>query len=149
VGLTVVMIVIFFFAAIGLATSGQPLSDQGALGLWAAVLGISLVLQWLYFAGLESSGWQGTIGKRLLRLIVTDLRGRRIGFGRATGRYFGKLLLVVGGWFVLFTQRRQGLHDLMASTLVVQRDHLSLITAPLEEAQPQASPGRAGEVLGA
>lgn len=31
----------------------------------------------LYFAFCEASVWQGTIGKRLLRLRVTDLAGRR------------------------------------------------------------------------
>jgi uncharacterized RDD family membrane protein YckC len=47
---------------------------------------------WLYFALSEQSRWQATIGKRLFRLIVTDLGGDRIGFGRAMLRTVIKLL---------------------------------------------------------
>ncbi len=34
-------------------------------GLWKIIL-IRIVLQWLYFALLESSAWQGTLGKKAL-----------------------------------------------------------------------------------
>jgi uncharacterized RDD family membrane protein YckC len=47
---------------------------------------------WLYFAWSEQSTWQGTIGKRVFRLIVTDVGGDRIGFGRAMLRTVIKLL---------------------------------------------------------
>jgi uncharacterized RDD family membrane protein YckC len=47
---------------------------------------------WLYFAWSEQSTWQATIGKRLVRLIVTDIGGERIGFGRAMLRTVIKLL---------------------------------------------------------
>jgi uncharacterized RDD family membrane protein YckC len=47
---------------------------------------------WLYFAWSEQSIWQATIGKRVFRLTVTDLRGDRIGFGRAMLRTVIKLL---------------------------------------------------------
>src|SRR5579864_9184015 len=43
---------------------------------------------WLYFAGMESSKFQATIGKQALRIKATDLHGQRLGFGRATGRHF-------------------------------------------------------------
>ena len=79
-------------------------------------------INWLYFALLESSSMQGTLGKKALGMIVTDLSGNRIGFGRATGRYFGKILsaiiLGIGFIMVAFTERKQGLHDLLANTLV-------------------------------
>jgi uncharacterized RDD family membrane protein YckC len=64
--------------------------DLTALGD-AVLVGLA-VLEWLYFAALESSAWQATVGKRTLGLQVTDLEGRRIGFGRATGRFFAKIL---------------------------------------------------------
>src|SRR5271163_2592204 len=51
----------------------------------------SLLLAWLYNAGMESSQHQGTLGKMALGLIVTDSQGRPIGFGHATGRYFAKI----------------------------------------------------------
>src|SRR5687768_13705227 len=52
---------------------------------------LSLVLGWLYYALMESSGMQATLGKKALGMIVTDENGNRIGFGRATGRYFAKI----------------------------------------------------------
>jgi len=142
IGLVLLVFVLSIFAVIALLSSGQDLADQNLnLGLSLSLYAIAFVLAWLYFAGLESSAWQATIGKRLLRLVVTDLSGQRIGFGRATGRYFGKLLIVIGGWFILFTGRKQALHDLMASTLVVRREHLALVATPPPQPQPLGHPG--------
>jgi len=85
---------------------------------------ISLVVGWLYFALMESSAKQATVGKMALGIIVTDLDGRRIGFGRATGRYFAKILsaLTLGIGFLMagFTERKQALHDMVASCLVIR-----------------------------
>ncbi len=85
---------------------------------------VSLVLAIGYFVLLESSRWQATLGKRVCRLRVSDLDGRRIGIGRALGRYLGKfvsaLLLGIGFLMVGWTRRSQGLHDLMADTLVMR-----------------------------
>src|ERR1700679_3945780 len=53
---------------------------------------VGLIVPWLYFAWLESSVQQATLGKRAVGIKVTDVAGHRIGFGRATGRYFGKIL---------------------------------------------------------
>lgn len=81
--------------------------------------------QWLYFALMESSEKQATLGKQALGIIVTDYRGQRISFGRATGRFFAKivsgLLLGIGYIMAGFTERKQALHDMMASTLVINR----------------------------
>ena len=54
--------------------------------------GISLVTNWLYYALMESSKFQATVGKLAIGLVVTDLEGKRISFLRATGRYFAKIL---------------------------------------------------------
>ncbi|HSU69209.1 MAG TPA: RDD family protein, partial [Tepidisphaeraceae bacterium] len=43
---------------------------------------VPMVLEWLYFALMESSSWQGTVGKKICGLVVTDLSGGRISFGR-------------------------------------------------------------------
>lgn len=86
---------------------------------------LTFIIGWGYFAGLESSARQATIGKGALGLAVTDTDGRRISFLRATGRYFAKILsaLILGIGFIMiaFTARKQGLHDMIASTLVLQR----------------------------
>lgn len=56
---------------------------------------ISMAGTWLYSALLERSGWQGTVGKKVLGLRVTDAEGARIGFGRASGRFFAKMIGIV------------------------------------------------------
>jgi uncharacterized RDD family membrane protein YckC len=80
---------------------------------------------WLYFALQESSERHATIGKRALNIYVTDLQGRRISFGQATGRHFSKiisyLILCIGYMMAGFTEKKQGLHDMIAGTLVKRR----------------------------
>ncbi len=122
---TVVLMVVGW--PLGLIPAAAVLADRdlattiGTIG--AAVVARGL-LSWLYFAGTESSGWQATLGKRAIGLRVTDSSGARIRFGRASGRFFGKLLsgALFGLGFVMaaFTARRQALHDLLAGTLVVR-----------------------------
>ncbi len=79
---------------------------------------------WLYEALLTASSWQGTIGKRILRLKVTDEAGNRISFGRSTGRFFAKILSYVTLWIgfimVAFTDKKRGLHDILAGTVVTR-----------------------------
>ena len=84
------------------------------------------VLGWLYYASMESSAYQGTLGKMALGLIVTDMQGRRISFGRASGRFFAKLLtglipFFIGYIMAGFTEKRQALHDIIASCLVLKK----------------------------
>ena len=85
---------------------------------------LAFVGQWLYEALLTSSSWQGTVGKRVLQLRVTDELGNRIGFGRATGRFFAKILssmfFCIGFIMVGLTDRKRGLHDMLAGTLVMR-----------------------------
>jgi len=113
----------FLGSAAGLSAMTGGADETAALtGAALGVQGVSFVINWLYFALLESSSMQGTLGKKALGMIVTDLDGQRIGFGRATGRYFAKfvsaMILLIGFMMVGWTQRKQGLHDLIASTLV-------------------------------
>ncbi len=86
---------------------------------------ISVFAHWLYYALQESSTRQATIGKRALGIVVTDMEGQPISFGRATGRFFGKyissLIFMIGFMMAGWTQNKQALHDMMASTLVVRR----------------------------
>jgi uncharacterized RDD family membrane protein YckC len=57
--------------------------------------------------------------------VVTDVNGQRLSFAHATGRYFAKFLSAItcGIGFIMaaFTERKQGLHDMVAGTLVVKR----------------------------
>ena len=107
---------------------GFVVADGGEEAAGAAVLIVNLamfVVGWLYFAVMESSKPQATLGKMLIGIVVTDSNGQPIGFGRATGRYFGKLIsgiiLGIGYLMAAFTKRKQALHDIMAGCLVVRK----------------------------
>jgi uncharacterized RDD family membrane protein YckC len=87
-----------------------------------ATFWIFATINWLYDALLTSSAWQGTVGKKILNLKVTDEAGNRISFARATGRHFAKYylstILFVGFIMAAFTDRKRALHDIIAGTLV-------------------------------
>lgn len=89
----------------------------------AVVFG-AIIADWLYNANMISSSRQATYGKQFMGLRVTDIRGERIGFGQATGRYFAKFLstfaALVGFFIAIFTKRKQALHDIVALTLVLK-----------------------------
>ncbi len=88
---------------------------------------ILMLMQWLYFAGMESSGRQATFGKLAMSLRVSDLEGQRMSFGKASGRFFAKFLLALVPFGIFtyvmagFTEKKQALHDMIAGTLVVRR----------------------------
>ena len=85
---------------------------------------ISLVIGWLYFALLKSSERGATVGKMVMGLRVVTSDGRRLSFMNATGRYFAKILsaiiLCIGFIMVAFTDKKRGLHDIIAGTLVIK-----------------------------
>ncbi len=99
----------------------DPAEAMSQMGTFQAV---AVVGSWLYFALMESSARGATIGKMALGLRVVDEQGQRISFLRATGRFFAKfvsaLILLIGYLMVAFTDRKRGLHDIMAGTLVVK-----------------------------
>ena len=95
------------------------------LSLFSFMLSATL-FGWLYFTLFEASIWQGTPGKILTGLIVTDLRGEKITLARANLRFTVKLLstAIFGAGLLLaaFTTQRQALHDVVAKTLVATTD---------------------------
>ena len=116
------MIVGFIIGFIVGMTLGSTEAVQGLAGLLGAIVGI--IISWLYFALMESSPKQATLGKQALGIKVTNLDGRSISFGQATGRYLAKfistLILLIGYVMAAFTKKKQALHDIIASTLVVK-----------------------------
>uniref|UniRef100_UPI0013C2DACA RDD family protein n=1 Tax=Klebsiella pneumoniae TaxID=573 RepID=UPI0013C2DACA len=95
------------------------------LGAIAVIILVSLIAAVAYFAGMHASKWQATVGKKLLGLKVTDLHGNRITFWRALGRYlamsFLSGILLIGYIIAAFTEKKQSLHDLIASTIVIKK----------------------------
>jgi uncharacterized RDD family membrane protein YckC len=83
-----------------------------------------IVLNWLYFASMESSSRQATLGKMAVNLRVTDMQGHRLSFGEASGRYFAKIIsgMTMGIGYIMagITIRKQALHDLIVGTLVLK-----------------------------
>ena len=83
----------------------------------------NIIIGWLYDALQESGPNMATIGKKAMRIKVTDLAGNRITFGQATGRHFGKILstiiLFFGYFMMLWDPKSQTLHDKIAGTVVI------------------------------
>ncbi|MEK4458057.1 RDD family protein [Paenibacillus sp. FSL R10-2748] len=96
---------------------GQTLLNWGAI--------------WLYYALMESSKCKATVGKLALGIVVVDEFNHKLSFGRASARYWSKLIsviiLFVGFIMAAFTERKQALHDLIARTYVVDKRELDYI----------------------
>ncbi|TCV92431.1 putative RDD family membrane protein YckC [Luteibacter rhizovicinus] len=99
-------------------------------GYVAALRPISLattIAGFIYYAAFECSKWQATPGKLAVGLRVTDMQGERLSFGRSIGRNAVRLVNVVI-WLIpmicylvaAWTERKQGVHDMLAGTLVLQ-----------------------------
>ncbi|HMP98290.1 MAG TPA: RDD family protein [Cyclobacteriaceae bacterium] len=99
------------------------------VGAFIAAMGtvilISTALSVLYYSLMEASKYQATLGKLALGLKVTDTNGNKIDFVKALIRNLGKILsafiLMIGYIMAGFTDKKQALHDIIASTLVVKK----------------------------
>jgi uncharacterized RDD family membrane protein YckC len=93
-------------------------------GIGSAIL-ITFAISLLYFAIMESSKSQATLGKMAVGIKVTDMEGNRISFSKAFLRSIGKIIsnmvMYIGYLMAAFTEKRQGLHDLIANTLVIKK----------------------------
>src|SRR5690606_33851383 len=85
---------------------------------------LSILLGAAYYIYFESSDKQGTVGKQLMNLKVTDERYERITVERALIRYLCKipsaLILMIGYIMAAFDSRKQSLHDKLAKTYVIR-----------------------------
>ena len=109
---------------VAIVAGGEDPDSASMLGASLGIRLVSVLVTWLYHAICESSPWQGSVGKKLLGIRVTDMYSQRISFGKATGRHFGKILsgMILGIGFIMiaFTEQKQGVHDQMAGTLVLK-----------------------------
>jgi uncharacterized RDD family membrane protein YckC len=109
----------------GLDLGGDPTATIREMARQMQPLSFTYALvTWLYFALLEASPKQASLGKMVVGIRVTDLDGHRLSLWRSAGRsamryltsaLFPPLLLVAA-----LTRRRQAIHDLIARTLVVR-----------------------------
>jgi len=118
-------IVIGVSLALG-TTTALSLADS-LKGTGGITMALSLLVLVLYHPLFEASKMQGSLGKHFVGIFVTDVDGRRIGFGRALMRNLAKitssLLLFIGYLMIAFTKRKQGLHDMIAGCLVLRQEH--------------------------
>ena len=110
---------------------GAP--DVAAMGASMVLMNlITLIIYVAYEAVFTSSKMMATPGKRILGFAVLTDTGHRLSVGRAIGRSLGKILsqitLMIGFLMVAFTGKKQGLHDMVASTVVVKRSALAVAT---------------------
>jgi len=105
-------------------------NPEAAMGVTLAGIGLFMLsllaiaaLFFLYFAVQESGKHQATFGKRAMKLYVTDMNGNRLTFGKALLRVFGRIVnsftMLIGYAICLWTDYKQGLHDMIAGTLVL------------------------------
>jgi uncharacterized RDD family membrane protein YckC len=130
----VLLLPLFLLTGMGARLNGMaqrngqpdPAIIFGFLGMMFVFVVVAVLIQWLYHAYLESGETQATWGKQVLGVYVTDLTGNPVTFGRASGRFFAKMvtgMIPLGIGYVMagFTERRQALHDMIASCLVLRR----------------------------
>jgi len=135
IGLLGMLPIVFILGRLLIPTTGDVRYNEAQWNglIWA----VGIIFTWIYYALMESSSYQCTVGKKILGIKVTDMNGDRIGFGKATGRHFGKfisgIMLFAGFIMVAFTQKKQGLHDIMAGCLVVNRVPETSVSEEAEE----------------
>lgn len=112
-------IILLIYALMMSANGANGLAIDLFLNMMAFFIG------WFYYSVMESSPTQATLGKMALGIKVTDLERNKITFAKASGRYFGKtisaIILLIGFIMVAFTEKKQGLHDMMAGCLVINK----------------------------
>lgn len=86
----------------------------------------SVLITYIYYVLFEASVWQATPGKLALRMRVTDVDGQRISLGRSALRNLVRVIGLVLSLIpflcylaVAWSPRRQGWHDLLAKTFVL------------------------------
>lgn len=134
----IVGLILFVIHAVGdggLSTAAAPLNTAGETPIFTARMVVQNLLNlsaiWLYYAIMESSKCKATVGKLVLGIIVVDEFNQKLSFGRASARYWSKLLsviiLFIGFIMTAFTAKKQALHDLIAGTYVIDKRELNYI----------------------
>jgi uncharacterized RDD family membrane protein YckC len=98
--------------------SFNPFVGEGALRI------IGIALSWLYYVLMETSRWQGTVGKIWLGLKVVTDSENPVTFAHATGRFILKSILIPVTLTIIclmaaFREDRRTGYDMMSSTKVI------------------------------
>jgi uncharacterized RDD family membrane protein YckC len=129
------IILAIFILTIALFFKRKP-EDGSDLSVAATILQIVLLV--VYMPALWASPMQATAGQRICRLrVVQGTDGNPISFGRGLLRVLGMIisgmLLGIGYLMVAFTERKRGLHDMLADTCVVKDSFLARFVSAARE----------------
>ena len=101
------------------------LGGGGFLAIQLVTNLVSIAITAGYYAWFHSSANQATLGKMAIGIKVVRTDGEAISLARGIGRYFAfllsSLILCIGLIMAAFTERKQGLHDMICDTLVVDK----------------------------
>lgn len=95
------------------------------LGLTLSFVGVIIapIITWLYYILMEGGSWHATLGKRVMGLYIADSNGNGITYSASILRLIGKMLsgliLGIGYLMAFFNDQKQGLHDMIAKTYVL------------------------------
>lgn len=123
----VIAMVIGMALGLGMAGIGGGSDAMGAGFIVIQLLTnlLSIALSAAYYAGFHASTGKATLGKMAVGIKVVRTDGARISIARGIGRYFAAMLsgliLCIGFVMAAFTERKQGLHDMLCDTLVVDK----------------------------
>ena len=115
----VVIAVVMFILWLAGLVGADSVEDFGASdGLVNAIVGFG------YYVALTSA-FGATLGKMALGMRVTDADGNRPGFGavvmrEVVGKIVSALVILIGFFWILVDDRRQGWHDKIGGTFVVK-----------------------------
>ena len=118
----------------GVSMASLASSDVGSMGAMATFYvlnyAISILVPAVYFGWMYSSGNMASLGKMAVGIKVVRTDGERLSFWRGFLRYISLILftvitcglgMLIAGLMVAFTQRKQGVHDMICDTLVVDK----------------------------
>lgn len=116
-----IIFLLFAISGVGWKTMGAGELTQVSILYFGFYFG-----WWMYFALMESSSSQATLGKRALGIKVTDMQGYQLSFMHAAGRQLAGVIssftFTIGYLIAAFSGRKQALHDMIAGTVVVNKN---------------------------
>jgi len=128
ISMVIMMVMLLVFgigAASGFADENPTAMSASMIAMQMGSYLVGFLLAVSYYAYFHASRSQATLGKMAVGIKVVRSNGDRITLPRGVGRYFAFLLnsLILGIGFLMaaFTERKQGLHDMICDTLVVDK----------------------------
>jgi uncharacterized RDD family membrane protein YckC len=121
-----IIIIILFTTVLNTALIAIVVAlELDSLDVTTIYLGIYFMVSISYFIFTESSTKQATFGKLIMKIKVVNSDGDRLSVLNSTIRNFGRILsgliLGLGYIMIVFTPKKQALHDKIAKTYVVNR----------------------------